>query len=62
MTFLILRRLMAPLPSRLATPGSIIELVHSGDREALRAPAHRLRWYSLYPCECALETAFVRAS
>jgi len=26
---------MAPLPSRLATPGSIIELVHSGDRESL---------------------------
>ena len=25
---------MAPLSSRLATPGSIIELVHSGDRES----------------------------
>ena len=29
---LILCRLMAPLPSRVATPGSILELAHSGDR------------------------------
>jgi len=58
MTFLILLRLMAPLPSRLATPGSMIELVHSGDRESLHwrtaptltLPDDRLRCSSCFAC------------
>ena len=50
---------MAPLPSRLATPGSIIELVHSGDRESLHCctaltltlPDDRLRCSSCFACD-----------
>ena len=50
---------MAPLPSRLATPGSIIELVHSGDRESLHwrtaptltLPDDRLRCSSCFACD-----------